>query len=146
MMKRVISVICLLSVLFALPVYAYKRDVPSRETVTTEEEGGSTAGEPQQEKIKEEDYSYGGGSGHGMVIAGYIFIGLGSAAAIAGSTILTATDKNLTGAIVSASGAALGLTGTMFLIFGSREESYYGLGPSVDPANKSYGLAFSGNF
>jgi hypothetical protein len=140
MMKKMIALTCIFMFLLASQALAYKRDVPKQtpDETTTEEP------QPETKEAQYEDYSYGGGHS-GMVIAGYVFIALGSMAAIAGSTIIAATDNNLTGAIVSGSGAALGLTGSMLLVFGSHG-SEYGVSPSVDPANKSYGLAFSGNF
>lgn len=141
MMKKIVAFVCIFTFLAVSQVLAYKRDVPKQQT-----QDETATEEPQQEtKEKHEDYSYGGGHS-GMAIAGYIFIAMGSAAAIAGSTILTATDKNMTGAIVSASGAALGLAGTLFLVFGSHGSSYGAVGPAVDPAKDTYGLAFSGKF
>lgn len=148
-MRIFTAIICIAVIVFASPAFAYKRDVPSKK-VTTEE---SQAGEPVQkgdeeaaEEVQEtieEDYSY-QPRGSGLVTTGYIFIGLGSAAAIAGSTIITATDKNITGAIISGGGAALALAGSMMILFGSREG--YAVAPVVDPKSGTYGIAAAANF
>ena len=138
MMKLFTAVICITTIVFASPAFAYKRDVQPKSDTETQEA-------PSQEQYKY-DYKYesGGGSGRGLMMAGYVCLALGGAAAIAGTTIVTATDKRLAGAIVGASGAALGLAGTLMIVFGG--ESGYGLGPSVDPSHGTYGLAMAGKF
>lgn len=128
MMKLFTAAICIVTILFASPAFAYKRDAKK--------------GAPQQERQQGYNYDYGGG--HGLMTMGYVFIALGGAAAIAGTTIVTATDKRLAGAIVGGSGAALGLAGTLMIIFG--EHGGYALAPAIDPTHRSYGLAMAGKF
>jgi len=132
-MGKFIITTCIASILFASPAFAYKREAPPK--------GETEESEPQQVTREEYDYSYGRS---GLVTAGYVFIALGGAAAIAGSTIAVATDKRLAGTIVGATGAALGLTGSFMILFGG--QSGYALAPTIDPVHKTYGLTLAKNF
>lgn len=137
MIKLFTVAICAVTILFASPAFAYKRDVGPKNETETEE------GAPQQQP-EEYKYESGGGGGRGLLTMGYVCIALGGAAAIAGTTIVTASDKHLTGAIVGGAGAALGLAGTLMIVFG--EQSSYGVGPTVNPSHGTYGLAMAGKF
>jgi len=136
MIKKILTAICIATILIPYPAFAYKRDVPSEEKTS---EGQAW---PQQTSEPEHKYESGG---DGLLTAGYVFIALGGAAAIAGSTIAVASDKRLAGAIVGSTGAALGLTGSLMILFGSGS-SGYGLAPAVDPAHGTYGLAMAAKF
>lgn len=139
-MKKFIAVSCIATILFASLAFAYKRDVSVKsESDQTQTEGSEQ--EPQQ--APQEEYNYGSG-GHGLFTAGYVCIAAGGAAAIAGTIIITGTDKRLTGVIVEGSGAALALAGTLMIVFGER--SNYALAPTVNPAHNTYGLSFAANF
>lgn len=140
MTKRFMALFIAASMLFASSAFGYKRDAPPKNDITAEE--------PNDEPAKEgssDDESQHERKGEGMITAGYVLLAAGSAAAIAGGTLITATNKDLTGAIISAGGAVMGLAGSMLIIFGSRSGGY-AVAPSVDPARGTYGLAMSGNF
>ena len=140
MMKKIMAIVCISAIFFASPAFAYKRDVPQKEgaeETTTEEYKPEQAPQPVFKTTS---------GGNGVETFAYVLIGLGGAAAITGSTFAVATNKRLTGAIIGASGAALGLTGSLMLLLGSSHGGYYGLSPEVDPTHGTYGLAFAGNF
>ncbi len=143
MTKRFMALFIAASMLFAQTAFGYKRDAPPKNG-----SGNITAEEPNDEPAKEgssdDEYQH-ERKGEGMITAGYVLLAAGSAAAIAGGTLITATNKDLTGAIISAGGAVMGLAGSMLIIFGSRSGGY-AVAPSVDPARGTYGLAMAGNF
>lgn len=137
-MKQFIAAACISTILFASPAFAYKRDIPPKAPTEESEEA------PQQET--EQEYKYeSGGHGGGLVTMGYVLIGIGGVAVIAGSTIITATNKRLAGTIIDAGGGVVALTGSMMVLFGSRSGGY-GLAPKIDPVHKNYGLIFAKNF
>jgi hypothetical protein len=145
MMRILTAILCIMTLLFASTAYAYKSDVKQLSAVQAEDEetqGKAPEGkEEQKQKEGEGDYPEGGTSG--MMIGGYVLIAVGGLAAIAGSTILTATDKDILGVSLSAGGGALGLAGSLMLIFGSRT---YDIGPAVDLKNGTYGVRFAKRF
>lgn len=132
MIKKAISLVCIATFFCAVPAFSYQRE---------KQQSRSVEQQPVPSGASEETN---GGDGNGLLIASYAFIGLGSAAAIAGSAIATASSKKTLGVIVGSSGAALGLAGSFMLLFAARKS--YGLAPKIDPANNSYGLIFAANF
>ncbi len=148
MIRSLLAVTCVLTMLITSTAYAYKKDTykssNSSDILDIMEEQPEapedTPGEKEGES-DEEDYPNGGPSG--MMIGGYVLIALGGMAAIAGSTILMTTDKNLLGASISAGGAAVGLAGSMMLIFGSRSVA---VGPTIDPKTGTYGVMVAKRF
>jgi hypothetical protein len=150
MNKPLISLICIIAVFAASPAFAYKRDMGSAQPATAEQQAPSapeTPAAPQApwDQGSGDDYGYGTDKGQGVVTAGYVLVIIGGMAAIAGSTLLAADDDQRTlGAIIGGSGAALSLGGSLMIAFGG--QSSYAVGPRIDPATKSYGLAMAANF
>jgi len=142
MIKKLMAIICLLTMLLSSTAFAYKRDVPSNEP--SEEE--APAQEYRQQQAPQQPYQYEESGGRGVETMGYVFVALGGVAAITGSTLIAATDKNLAGAIVAGTGAALGLTGSLMIMLGAGHHSYYGVSPTIDPSHNTYGLALAANF
>lgn len=131
MTKKIAAVVCLFTMFCASPALSYQREARSNQ---------DTQEEARPEPIPEER-----NRGYGLMIAGYTMIGLGGAAAIAGSAIATASSsRRLTGVIVGSSGAAIGLAGSLMLLFSSHEK--YSITPQIDPIKNQYGLAFAANF
>lgn len=143
-MNRLIAIVCIIAVLCSSSAFAYKRDVPTKQEPSTEEESTQESVESQQAVQPQYPQYPKESGGRGLEITGIVLTAIGGAAAIAGSTIAVASDKHTTGAIVAGAGAALGLTGSLLIMFGS--SSYYGLAPVVDPTSNTYGLSFGKNF
>jgi hypothetical protein len=80
----------------------------------------------------------------GTAIMGYVFLALGGMGAIAGSTIITASDKNTLGAIILGGGAALSLAGTLMITLGGHRG--YAVGPAIDPKTNTYGVVVAKRF
>jgi hypothetical protein len=142
MIKKLMAIICIVTMLLSSTVFAYTRDVPSKES--SEEE--TPAQEYRQQQAPQQPYQYEESGGSGVETMGYVFIAMGGAAAITGSTLAIATDKRLAGAIVGGAGAALGLAGSLMIMLGSSHHSYYGVSPTIDPLHQTYGLTLAANF
>ncbi|MFA4974163.1 MAG: hypothetical protein WC683_16255 [bacterium] len=146
-MKIIITILCILTLTIPSVAGAYKRDArPYQESAAEEphaDEGTQPADDDIRRKTEEIEKEGGGGMG-GMAIMGYALITVGSMAAIAGSTILAATDKNLLGASISGGGAAMALAGTLMVTLGSRGS--YAAGPAIDPATGTYGVMVAKRF
>ena len=78
-----------------------------------------------------------------MVIGGYLLLTMGGLAAIAGSTIVAATDHNVLGASMAGGGAATSLIGTLMITLGHRS---YAIGPAIDPGSGTYGVVLAKRF
>lgn len=140
MIRKLVAVCCLVTILFASPAFAYKRDAPA------EDDSASESSEPPATSWPVEGQEDEGPPklpGNGTRIGGYILIFTGGLAAIAGSTIIATTHHNTLGICLDAGGAVMGLGGSLMLMLGS---SGYAVGPRIDPARKSYGLAVAANF
>ncbi len=143
MIRSLIAIMAILTMLITSTAYAYKSDeykssdIEEEQTDTQEE----TANDQEGEIADEEEYPDGGASG--VMIGGYVLLAVGGLAAIAGSTILSTTDKTVLGASLSAGGAAAGLAGSLMIIFGSRT---YAVGPTIDPKSGTYGVALAKRF
>jgi len=147
-MKKLMVIFCIISFIFSLPAFAYKKEThPKSSGAQKKQEEQVQTSEEKTEKKDEEEiedvYTY-KRPGSKLITTGYIFIGVGSAAAIVGSTMITATDKDITGAIISGSGAMLALAGSMMVLFGSHEG--YAFGPMINPKRGAYGIAVAANF
>jgi hypothetical protein len=138
-----ICISCLLAFLMASPALAYRRDVQGQPAASAAA-GEAPEGQPEPGQGQHpSDWDTGSPGGSGTVTWGYVLLGVGGAAAIAGSTIVAATDKRTTGIIVGSAGATMSLVGTMMIMMGGRG---YAVGPAVDPGSGSYGLAVAANF
>lgn len=127
--RKLVALLCLLTLFWALPASAYKRDA----SLSDQEESS-------EEPAPVSPPSFGVSGSH---VAGYLMIGVGGAAAIAGSTIVATTHKNVLGASIGAGGAVLSLVGSLLLMM---TPSGYALAPQIDPEHQSYGLAVAANF
>lgn len=130
MTKKIAAVACIIAMFCASPVFSYQRDVRSNQN-EQDESGPSPVPEER-------------GGGRGLMIAGYTMIGLGGAAAIAGSALAMTNSKRTAGIIVGSSGAAIGLAGSIMLLFSAHDG--YAIAPQIDPIKNQYGLAFAANF
>ena len=133
----------------AAPAQAYKRDVPREPSAGQEEaplpQPQHAPDEGQQETREREDEGMGAPpNGRGTVIGGYVLLTIGGLAAIGGSTMIAAMNNDTWGIIVSSSGAALSLGGTLMILLG--QGSGYALGPQIDPAHQHYGLVLAKKF
>ncbi len=157
MRYRFVSIFCLATILFSPAAFAYDRSNQGYSVAQADDEEYQAGVPPDDEGVSEEKKAKdiereiyegsGGGDGggrSGAVIGGYVLIAVGGMAAIAGSTIIAATDKNVLGASIAAGGAAMGLAGSLMIMLGSR--SGYAVGPAVDPSSGSYGLALAKRF
>ncbi len=133
MARKLVALLCLLTLLWALPASAYKRDASFPDQEESSEE-------PAEQPASVSPPSFGVSGSH---VAGYLMIGVGGAAAIAGSTIVATTHKNVLGASIGAGGAVLSLVGSLLLMM---TPSGYALAPQIDPEHQSYGLAVAANF
>lgn len=137
MMSKLIACCCLLTILFASPAFAYKRDAPAKGDSETESPAESWPSESQEDEGPPKL------PGNGVRIGGYVLIFTGGLAAIAGSTIIATTHHNTLGICLDAGGAVMALGGSLMLMLGS---SGYAVGPRIDPAHQSYGLTVARNF
>ena len=103
--------------------------------------------------MTEEEYNQKMKSAHSLMVAGMVMAIGGGLAAIAGSAYAIAKrDDKTVGAIIGASGLALGLAGGLLQVWGAnkRQEAEqgwtYGLAPVVDPERRAAGLALSATF
>lgn len=153
MKSKLAAIICIFTMLTSSSAFAYSRDSQGYGDVQAEEVEVETEIETQTEtEIDEEPYrdiqeteeppEMPGMSG--TVIGGYVLITLGGLAAIAGSTIISTSDKNTLGAIVLGGGAVMSLGGTLMIMLGSR--GGYAVGPVVDPKGGAYGVMVAKRF
>ena len=146
---KLAAVICIFTMLVSSTAFAYSRGSQGYGEIQAEETdvGAQTQAEPDEEPYQdiqetEEMPEVPGMSG--TQIGGYVLITLGGLAAIAGSTIITATDKDILGASILAGGAAMSLGGTLMIMLGGR--GGYAVGPAVDPKRGSYGVLVAKRF
>ena len=145
---KLAAIICIFTMLFSSTAMAYSRG--SQGYGHTQEEGVEVEVEPEAEdkpyrEIPEESEEAPKGPGMvGMAITGYVFLVLGGLGAIAGSTMITASDKNTLGAIILGSGAAMSLAGTLMITLGGH--SGYAVGPALDPKSNTYGVVVAKKF
>ena len=139
------AVICIFTMFVSSTAMAYSRG--SQGYGPIQEEG--VEAEPEAEDkpyrdipVESEEAPTPGMSG--MAITGYVFLVLGGLGAIAGSTMITASDKNTLGAIILGGGAALSLAGTLMITLGGH--SGYAVGPAVDPKSNTYGVVVAKRF
>ncbi len=143
---KIAAVICIFTMLASSTAMAYSRD--SQGYGRTQEEGVEVEPEADDKPYRdipvesEEAPEVPGMSG--TAITGYVFLVLGGLGAIAGSTMMTASDKNTLGAIILGSGAALSLAGTLMITLGGH--SGYAVGPAVDPGSNTYGIVVAKSF
>lgn len=160
MMKRAVVFMIVLSLLmpsFALAAKKTRSDAGGEEGAEVMDERSEEAApvrgdEPQRRgprPLSEEEYDRRMRSANAMITTGYILSGVGGMAAVAGSVYIAAKpDKRLTGAIIGASGLALGLAGGLVTIFGYHKRSNtegrtWSIAPAVDPSQGTYALACS---
>jgi hypothetical protein len=124
------------SMLLSTQALAWHRDLP--DDSGAEVEGSAPAPEPAPHEVRYRE------PGQGVVTAGYVFLGVGGLAAIAGSTIIAMGNHNTMGVVVGGSGAAVSLAGTLMILLGG--QGGYALAPVIDPGRKSYGMTLAANF
>jgi len=151
MKNKAAAALCIFSILFPSSAFAYSRgsqgygEIQAEETeVETGAQAETEAEEMPSGEIQETEEPPEVPGMSGTVIGGYVLITVGGLAAIAGSTIITASNKDTLGAIVLGSGAAMGLAGSLMIMLGSR--SGYAVGPAVDPASGTYGVVVAKRF
>lgn len=159
---KLAAVICMITMLVSSSAFAYSRDSQgyggsdseSREMPAEEEAEEMAEAEaimrdaPQeaeekpyrdiQESEGEPDFGM-----SGMQIGGYVLVTIGGLAAITGSTMLSTSSHKTLGAIIMGSGAAMGLGGSLMIMFGGRS---YAVVPRVDPKSGTYGVMLSKRF
>jgi len=143
---KLAAVICMFTMLVSQTAMAYSRG--SQGYSPAEQGDVETSPEPEEEPYRdipeesEEAPQMPGMSG--TAIMGYVLLAIGGMGAIAGSTIITASDKNTLGAIILGGGAALSLAGTLMITLGGH--SGYAVGPAVDPKTNTYGVVVAKRF
>ena len=145
------AIVCLLTVLSASPALAYSRDSQGYSVTAGEADAEASAPEDAydddpkgaEESIVGDTGHESGGGAIGVVIGGYLLLTVGGLAAIAGSTIVAATDHNVLGASMAGGGAAASLIGTLMITLGHRS---YAVGPAIDPKNGTYGVVLAKRF
>jgi len=141
MKSSIVSTVCVLLMLISMPAFGYSRDNQGYGGV--QQEGAQAEASKAPKDAPDEDWDDYGGGPSGMMIGGYVLLAVGGAAAIAGSTIVATTDKDVLGACVAAGGGAMSLAGTLMITLGSRS---YAIAPAVDPKSGTYGLALASRF
>lgn len=125
--------------------------LPSVACAYSRDSQGYTQGRPEgvqsEDEARPAPADRGEETGQGMSsshIWGYVLLTVGGMAAIAGSTMIAATDEDVIGACVSGGGAAMALAGTLLITFGSH--GGYAAGPSIDPKSGTYGVVLARRF
>ena len=115
------------------------------------EKGRQPVRVPRQ--MTEEEYDKAIRSAHTIAITGFVLSIAGGLAAIGGSAYAIARkDDKTVGAIIGASGLALGLTGGLLQVWAAnkRQEAEqgwsYGVAPAFDPSRRFAGLSLSASF
>ena len=158
-MKKIAAVICLMSILVPSSSFAYSRSSQGYSNVDSQEAEWQTTEGSKERSAEEAQRELEGKSEHQpprapegelesrmstTAILGYVMITVGGLAAIGGSTILATTSKRTLGASIAAGGAAVGLAGSMMLMFGQRRT--YGVSPAIDPESGTYGVVLAKRF
>lgn len=145
---KLAAVICMLTMLITQTAVAYSRGAQGYGSTQAEEEDveivADTEEEPYRDIPEESEEAPEMPGMSGTAIMGYVLLAIGGMGAIAGSTIITASDKNTLGAIILGSGAALSLAGTLMITLGGH--SGYAVGPAVDPKSNTYGVVVAKRF
>ncbi len=148
---RLAAIICMFTMLVSQTAMAYSRGAQGYgeieaqgEEAQAEADIDTGAGEQPPQDIQDEGEPPELPGMSGTVIGGYVLLTVGGLATIAGSTIITASDKNTLGAIVLGAGAATSLAGTLMIMLGSH--SGYAVGPAVDPGSGTYGVVVAKRF
>jgi hypothetical protein len=142
---KLAAVICIFTMFISQAAMAYSRG--SQGYGHIQEEGVEAEPEPDDKPyrdIPEESEEAPTPGMSGMAITGYVFLVLGGLGAIAGSTMITASNKDTLGAIILGGGAALSLAGTLMITLGGH--SGYAVGPAVDPKSNTYGVVVAKRF
>lgn len=152
MKMKLTALVTLFSMLAAPAALAYDRTESGYRSAEAEEEETPLPRDFEDKSIEEierdiyrrqheEGEVHGPG---GTIIGGYVLLALGGVTAIAGSTIIAATDHNVLGVSLAGGGAALSLAGTLMITLGSH--GGYAVGPSVDPKRGAYGVVLAKKF
>ena len=144
---KIAAIICIFTMFVSSTAMAYSRGTQGYGSTQAEEEEveivTDTDDKPYRDIPEESEEAPTPGMS-GMAITGYVFLVMGGLGAIAGSTMITASDKNTLGAIILGSGAALSLAGTLMITLGGH--SGYAVGPAVDPKSNTYGVVVAKRF
>jgi hypothetical protein len=143
---KLAAIICIFTMLVSQTAIAYSRSTQGYGSVEAEDVEAEPVPEEEPYRdipVESEEAPEVPGMG-GTAIMGYVFLSLGGMGAIAGSTIITASDKNTLGAIILGSGAALSLAGTLMIMLGGH--GGYAVGPVVDPKSNTYGVVVAKRF